>query len=304
MTAVPDLPIPPELALPDGAEPFSDYDLGNYLAGNDEWTSSGLITFRDDGTVETAASPLVRTERVGVWRIEADDQAEWAGRKLAEAAEEVARLQEQANEWAARIGHWFEQASKRPRQSADFFEGHLEDYAMRIRAAGGPSSLVLPSVTVGTTLHKPAVKVEDDDLAATYLTQIPSTPEAREQWDRAWAAVDFEPDDLIQIKPKVYVVPLRKLVHVEEVEEPLWDWEAISECGHKWEGEDPVGQPDDFLIPDRGEMITCHDCGQQVAVAAVVTRQRKRLAAVGPDGVEVPGCTVSEASVTATVEVR
>lgn len=299
MSAVPDFPMPPELALPAGGEPYTLDEIDLYY----DVMAVGPTDGRDEdpGPVELGAE-------IHAWRIEADDQAEWAGRHLAVAAEELARLREQANEWAARIGFWFEQASKRPLQRVGFFEDRLADYAMRVREAGGPSTLTLPSVTVGTTLHKPAVKVEDDDRAAEYLIAARHMADDMNPWGQAWATVDFDPDDLMCSTMKVYVGPLRKLVHVEEIEEPLWDWEVILECGHVRKSDAPVDQPDDFIIPDRGDVVRCPECTEgsaaAVTVAAVVTRQRKRLAAVGPDGVEVPGCTVSEASVTATVKVR
>lgn len=300
MSAVPDMPIPPELALA-GGEPYTLEEIDLYY----DVMAVGPTDGRDEdpGPVELAAE-------IHAWQIEADDQAEWAGRRLALAAEEVARLQEQANEWAARIGHWFEQASKRPRQRVGFFEDRLADYALRVREAGGPSSLVLPSVTVGTTLHKPAVKVEDDARLADYLAIAGTngTQEGFDAWNRAWASVDFEEDDLVKTTQKVFVVPLRKLVHVEEIEEQLWDCSAILSCGHTVDLGAQTA-PDDFAVPDRGDLMACpsgdgHDPGFSYPVSATVTRQRKRLAAVGPDGIEVPGCTVSEASVSASVKVR
>lgn len=279
-----DVPLPPELAVE--VEPFTDWELGRYLEAVDD--------------VDPTERPLPAD--VAGYRITADDQAEWAGRKLALAAERVRVAREQAEEWIARIEHNFETATKADRASTEFFESLLADYGLRVRQAGGAATLHLPSVTVTTSHHQPAVKVDDDDIAADRLRAIfeMDLPDY----------VDFDFDDLVKITRKVYVGPLRKLVRVAEVDAKLWDWEAILDCGHSLPG-DPVGDPRDFIIPDRGDVLPCPTCDPEDfgvlpmrAVATIVTRPRKRLVAVGPDGAEIPGLVVSEESYSVKVTLR
>jgi len=298
--ATPDFPIPAELAVDD--EPFSLLDLDLYLdaADAEEADELGL---------------RIIPEHVEGWRIEDDAAAEWAGRHLSLANAEVQRLTELAAEWQARIQFWLLQQTKRPRDTVAFFEGHLTDYALRVRLAGGARTLTLPSVTVKTTEHKPAVQVDDDEAVAKWIGDHCTLGDYERAFgDPALPETPLWPV-LSKATTKVYVAPLRKLIHVEEIDEDAWDWTATLACGHEIGGTVPI--PDDFDVPSRGDRVSCAYCpeiesddpGTQPTSATstvelVVSRRRKHLAAVGPNGEEVPGTFVSARTFDASVVPR
>jgi hypothetical protein len=279
-----DLPMPAELALPEGDVPFTDAALE-------------AIFDPDDDEAPELVEVRARADR---WSIYRDDEAEWAGRHLAEARAETRRLEEQASEWADRIGHWFEQASKRSHAQEAFFAERLADYGIRRRVEGLPPTLTLPSVEIKTTRTAPAVVVIDDDVVADYL-DAQGGSEWADAYEQAWPN---DAPEIVRRDPKVYVVPLRKLVSVQEVFEEAWDWMAILDCGHHVQSVDPVPNPDDVGVLSRGDIVDCAECGTPATVKTSVTRQRKRLAAVGPDGVEVPGLAVAPEKITPKVSTR
>src|SRR5437879_3345394 len=93
------------------------------------------------------------------WRVEDDNAAEWAMRKLAETSRLLRNLTEQRAEWVDRIDSWHRQAAKPLERREAFFTFHLEDYALRRREADPTKrTLVLPSGRVRTTSRTGAVQ--------------------------------------------------------------------------------------------------------------------------------------------------
>lgn len=305
--AMPDIPIPAELAVE--AEPLSDDELARYFDVHEAFTSaSGLPEHMRPQPSETEA---------GRWRIESDDAAEWALRKLAMARDEAARLREQADEWAARIEHWFVQAAREHVRTEAFMRERLEDYGLRRRDAGGAATLNLPSGTIKTTSSQPAVEVVDDATLALVLeTALGEPPRAlsdedaasyrawREAWDKLVADSD-EPVELVKRTPKVYVGPLRKLVRVAELPTGQTRWVLSLSCEH----EQIITTDDDDMGVELGDELPCSQCpGDPIDGAALSTliaveqQQLTELVAVGPDDEPVPGAGVKPGGVTATVK--
>ena len=303
--ALPDFPLPPELAT--DAPPLSDEDLALFIEHGP--TDDEAFDHPEDYTEEAHRRALVQR-----WRVEDDDAAEWALRKMAVANEELRRLREQADAWADRIQAWFDQAARTHARTVEVMETKLADYGLRVREAGGPATISLPAGVIKTSERKPAVEVEDDERLAGFLAERLVDCDKDDDWFRAWeaafpeAAVGNEPDPLVKVAHKVYVGPLRKLVRVGEAEDG-WDVSVRLACGHYEEFVVPI--VDDLSVPDRGEVVKCALCpvdsidGEaRVPVELVTMTLRKRPVPIGPDGEPVPGCTVRAGDVTVKVEAR
>lgn len=300
MALTDDLPIPPELAV--DTEPLSDDDLALYFDVRDTRPGDG-----SDGPPE---EELATAEGVHRWRIEADDQAEWALRKLAVANEELRRLAEQAQEWQARIGAWFSQASARPQRTAAFMEERLADYGLRLREVGGPATLTLPSGVIKTSDRKPAVEVEDDAQLARYLDEMLLPDSEQPEWLAAWSKATEgmeEPLEVVKRTPKVFVGPLRKLVHVEERPTGQTRWLLTLSCDHELT---KVTNPEE-AAPQLGHDLACALCpgdvieGETVVkIVALESVELTELLPIGPDGEPVPGASVRPGGIVPKVEAR
>lgn len=309
--ALPDLPIPPELAV--DFEPFTDAELAMYFRHND--SAADLVAALEspgDYIPEMAVAA-----RVHGWRIEEEDQAQWALSKLALAEAEIARLREQADEWIARIVGWFDRNASQSQQTAGKMNELLEDYGVRMRLAGADATLSYPSGVIKTTLAKPQAEVVDDAVVADYLERVTTQPppDASDEacaryrvWLQAVEKMETPWPDLIKRTPKVYVGPLRKLVRVGE-DDDGYDLRVVLACGHLQES--VVALVDDLAIPSRGEVLACRECpadpiegDARSAVDLIILDARKRPVVVGPDGEEVPGLQVKPGGVTAKASAR
>ena len=300
--ALPDFPLPPELATDE--PPLADEDLALFIEHGP--TDDEAFDHPEDYTEEAH-----RRARVQRWRVEDDDAAEWALRKMAVAGEELRRLREQADAWADRIQAWFDQAARTHARTVEVMEAKLADYGLRVREAGGPATITLPAGVIKTSSRSAAVEVEDDATVARYLDEV-LLPDAEQPawlaaWHKATEGMD-EPLEVVKRTPKVYVGPLRKLVRVGEEDDGV-DVRVSLACGHYQEF--TTETVEDLGIPERGEVITCTVCpadsidgDARVPVELVTMTLRKRPVAIGPDGEPVPGCTVRPAEVTAKVEAR
>lgn len=280
-TAEPVPHLPPEFAVDDA--PLSDDDLARYFDADQLDPQD-----RDTDEHDTA-------ERIGGWRIEDDDQAEWALRKMLEAEDQLRVLNDQLESWLAPIKAWHDRTTKRPNATLSFFTERLEDYAVRRQQAGGPKTLPLPSGTLKVTESKPCAEVADDDELAAQLTTMLESLESP-AWTEALAKAELAMDDLVRVAAKVYVGPLRKLVTVGEVPDGNVLRETYS-CGH-WRSMDFSGTPED--VPGVGESVECSLCEPDpidgyptVAVVEAEVMPRMRWAVLGPDGQELPGAVVN-----------
>lgn len=121
-------------------------------------------------------------EQVRAWTITDDDSADWAMRRLAQYEREMAELEERATAWAAKIETWFEQASRRPWSSADFFRAHLQAYALRRRfeTDGRVKTVTLPSGRIATRPGSgPKVRVGDPEAFKAWALENPDHPAVR-----------------------------------------------------------------------------------------------------------------------------
>lgn len=317
--ALPDFPLlPPELAV--DSPPLTDDDLATYFAVMDAGPNAGMSHTGQEDPEMAEAVELGAV--VHGWRVEADDQAEWALRKLALANEELRRLAEQAQEWQARIGAWFQQAAHTHQRTAAYMEERLADYALRLREVGGPATLQLPSGTIKTTEQKPKVEVADDALLARMLDEALAEPTralseedaaAYKAWRDAWAKLVAEADqpvELVKRTPKVYVGPLRKLVRAEERPTGQTRWVLSLSCDHELATvtDDDASEP---ARPKLGEGLACSLCptdsidGETIStVVAIEEIKLTELVPVGPDGEPVPGAMVNPGGIVPKVEAR
>jgi hypothetical protein len=153
MSALPEDLLPPFLAVDE--EPLTDDEVA--------------------GFVQAAAVDEEDDPHRPRWSIDRDEEAEWAMRKLAHEERALGTTNDQADDWAARIQQWRDEATKPHKATAAFFRGALEDYARRQREEGR-LSVPLPSGKVSTREVPAKVKVNHE---ATVLASLPA--EIRDQ---------------------------------------------------------------------------------------------------------------------------
>lgn len=116
-------------------EPFTDDDLAAY-----------------HDPLDVPLDTFVDVERVERWQIEDDDDAEWAMRKHAAAAAQLATITAQAKAYKQQIDEWVDRVTRAPKRDAGFFEGHLIRYQQaRLDADPKAGRLVIPSGEVRST---------------------------------------------------------------------------------------------------------------------------------------------------------
>jgi phage host-nuclease inhibitor protein Gam len=99
------------------------------------------------------------------WSVQSYGEAEWACAKVAAVDAELARLDQQYEEWLERLNDWRNAAVKPLQQRREFFAGHLADYLRRLREADPRTkSLSLPSGKVSSRIT-PARPVVVDEAA-------------------------------------------------------------------------------------------------------------------------------------------
>jgi len=113
--------------------------------------------------------PFADDEGPGRFRIETDDQAEWAGRKLAVATRRTAEIRETADRARARIEQWQADMLAPHRRDLEFFEGLLTEYATDQRTGHGRKQVETPSVKVTTRTVPATFAVVDAERAAAAL---------------------------------------------------------------------------------------------------------------------------------------
>lgn len=202
MTAMPDLPLPPALALDD--EPLSEETLGHLdaafaIAVAEGVASADLVDWADTTPMPGGPDPI--PEEVRRWEITDDGAAQWAMAHCATIDTELAALSDQRDDWQARIDHWYRQRADVVVRRRTFFQAHLVAYAAARRAADpkAPKTLSLPSGRVVSSDQKAKVKVTDDAALAVWLAEhgLMAGPDGA---------------DLVLTTTKVYAVPLRKVL--------------------------------------------------------------------------------------------
>jgi hypothetical protein len=272
VTAIPneDPGLPPFLALA-GDEPFTDAEL-------DEVLSTGLDV--------PEGHPLAR---VTAWRIESDEDAEWAMRKLVEVVAEREPIDLQHDEWVRRIEAnrkaLVEPLSRRQAR----WELLLEDYVLRVRdaSAGKVKSIKLPSGKLATTGSDEAVELADEEAVLAWVNTLPE-PERAE----------------LLSKPKPLVSALRKRAGIVEQHVVETRFKARLFCEHL------VGMRTEDPFPDApwkaGDEVPCETCGTRQRVELVEIETEELATKVVLDtttGEPIPGVTIRPPKVTPRVEV-
>lgn len=306
-----ELPIPPDLAV--DTPPMTDDDLAAYFAVMDAGPNAELVNGPDHVDPDHAAA-IEDAAHVHGWRVEADDQAEWAMRKLALAQSELRVMVEQRDEYVARIDQWLDRTSRQTRRTIAYMTERLEDYGVRRRDAGGAATLSLPSGVVKTSKAEPKVEVLDDEQLAIHVQSLievelampTGDPERPTPWADAYRAAGIESlDDLVRWNPKVYVGPLRKLAAVADRRAGTTITTTLA-CGHTLvHTTNAVDDDGDHAV---GELVPCSLCPhdpidgpQDQPVASVDAVPLTELVAVGPDGEPLPGAGVDLGGITPKV---
>lgn len=184
--------IPAELAP--GPAPFADEEL-------DEVLETGMLTDDQLEVVEEQLDAgLVAVHR---WQVTDDGGAEWAMRMLAAIDAERAAIADQYAIWIEPIVAWRDEQLARLTPRRDFFAGHLERYALRVRAENPRRATIsLPSGKVTTTAaQKPTVEIMDEEAVLKWAgDSLPA-----EEYELA-----------VKTTTKPQIVEIRRLVKVEE----------------------------------------------------------------------------------------
>ncbi len=112
-------PIPPELMDEPMSEAQRAIEAAFAVAETADLTIIEAIELLADEPAEGDGEPVR-------WRVENDDDAEWAMRHHATALAELEALRARAQRWQEKIQVWFEQAGREPARTAEFFGAHLE----------------------------------------------------------------------------------------------------------------------------------------------------------------------------------
>lgn len=308
MPALPE-PIPSELTEPEPGDNRWANVMAEYAAGLAEYhdvlgpdeVAIDLVLAPSDYEVVggiPASPPLARAL---AWRIDGPRTAEWAMAKLAEAEAQLQQLGAQADDWAARIRVWFDQAAARHLATRAFFDQHLQAYALaeRDRTDGKVKTVQLPSGRVSTTASAAKAVVADEQAVV------------------AWADATFDDPEVLQaVAPtqrRVLLNGLRELVELVEVidraqltlasgEVLLWERHGAQLSEWAWSGPrvstaqcPGVG---DCWPPETGDV---RDPEPGDSLVAQVLPFDSHLEVRGLDGLPVPGVAIEPAKVTAKV---
>ncbi len=141
------------------------------------------------------------------WSISSYGEAEWACAKVAGADAELARIDQQYQEWLARLDEWHETAVRPLQNRREFFASALSDYLRRLRKENPrKKSLPLPSGKVSSRRQQPRAVIVDEVAVI--------------KWARA-----SDHAEVVRVVESVRVDDLRKLVKVdgEKVVDPTGD---------------------------------------------------------------------------------
>lgn len=274
------VPLPPELAAPDG-------DAETWLAA----LTTEAIELADEVGLEPAEavgalmdmdarfitdSPVTAARR---WTVTDDGAAEWAMRHIVTANAELEKLREQADDWEARIHQWFTQRARPLQAKVAFMDAHLERYALARREADEKAkTLTLPSGKVRTTGSSPKVVI--------VVCADGTTPAAME-WARQHAP------EAIETTHRLLVSRLREHVWPHRV---VTDARVTTSCGCVTNVRDDEG----LDLPAVGAVTECVPCARP-AVVVVVEERAHRWVVVDAEGAHVPGVDVDPGAVTAKV---
>jgi len=108
---------------------------------------------------ENSPAPEVRE----AFRVEDDQQATWAMRKLAAARNRIAEIESIANAEIDRIQEWADAECRQPMRDAEYFKFILTEYARDQRATEGRKTISTPYGAVKSRMSQEKFVVEDQD---------------------------------------------------------------------------------------------------------------------------------------------
>lgn len=201
------------------------------------------------------------------WTCDSDGAAEWAMRKLAEAAKRVAEAAQQHGAWVAELDRWLDDVTRADRRTIDFMTAQLNRYALERAENGGPATLRLPSGTVPTRDEKPKAEIVDDEA---YI---------------AWAEAHLPAT--VKVKKSPLVSELRKA-------DGLTLGYATTDRVELWLSCEHVLITPESQQVQPGERVLCTVCGEPQEVEQAQPEQRRVVLVPSEDGeaVEVPGTHV------------
>lgn len=142
------------------------------------------------------------------WRIDNDELAAWALRKLAAAQEERDRIKRAAEAEKTRIDVWAADADRQVARDVDFFTARLVEYRRMLEAEnpGLPKTYKLPAGSICRRLGSESVVVEDPESFTGWA--LDSAREAlRFSPDKALLKTWVRKDDGSVVSPDGEVVP-------------------------------------------------------------------------------------------------
>lgn len=225
-----------------------------------------------------------RDPRHETFRIEDDRAAEWAARKMAKAHRRVVAIERMASDARQAIDSWEEGEKASPARDREFFEGLLEDYALRQREEADRKSFELPSASISTRSTPAKIDVSDDEA---YIE---------------WAVSRDGPDQTIKTTRKPLLTDMRKTLEIRDVVVvPKGDGDG-QQSGEMFAVGDDGGWPDDLpvTVTDDGRVV---DGDGAVVEGAEIGRQ---VFWVAPDGKlqPVPGTYERPEKIGVTVKVK
>lgn len=124
----------------------------------------------------------------GQWRIDSDDAANWALRRIAQAEQSIRKREEFVHREIDRLIHWKEKADEADRRVIEYFSAHLRTYFEQLRESGlNRNSYRLPAGTIGTR-KTPAKFIRDTERLVEWAEKTdPSLVRVKKEPD--WAAV-------------------------------------------------------------------------------------------------------------------
>lgn len=202
------------------------------------------------------------------WQITSLAAADWAMAKLAE-------LHAAADEYDL-MALRYSDAAKRLRKAGQFFNDHLEAWAIAERT-DAQKSFPMAHGNVTTSAHKPKAIVDDEAVLI--------------EWARTKAGEDVA-DQIVKVEESIRLTEWRRLVRVDDL---VTEWEAIDKASGETQRV-PLTKPVRFT-PERLAKVQAK-MGDGFTVTAVTELAVFYLDADTP----VPGSAVQEAYTTASVK--
>ena len=131
------------------------------------------------------------------WRIEDDDAAAWASRKLRDAHREMNRIDAWAEKQIDRIREVAAEEKRQHERDADWFQTHLQLWLQELIAEGrAKKSIALPGGKLAMRKRQPKIEVEDEESFIVWLHTAGR-------------------DDLVKVKESIDKAALKKSIAIE-----------------------------------------------------------------------------------------